>query len=70
MGWVTLCQGPGQPAVGLTCSQSNWQIKICIHRSSWLKNSEVDRQEGYPLTCIARHVVKQAVHSCCLNFTF
>lgn len=60
--------GTGQPAVGLTCSQSNWQIKICIHRSSQLKNSEVDWQEGYPLTCIARHVVEQAIHSGCLNF--
>lgn len=64
-----LFQGPGQSAVGLTCSQSNWKIKICIHRSSQLKNIEVDRQEGYPLSCVARHVVEQAVHSGCLNFT-
>lgn len=66
MCWVD--PGTGQPAVGLTCSQSKWQVKICIHRSSQLKNSEVDRQEGYPLSCIARHVVEQAVHSGCLGF--
>lgn len=42
-----------QLTVGLTCSQSNWQIKVCVHRSSRLKNSEVGRQEGYPLSCVA-----------------
>lgn len=53
MCWVSPVPG-SRAASGGSCSQSNWQIKIYIHRSSQLKNSEVDRQEGcFELCCQA-----------------
>lgn len=60
MCWVSPVSGSRAASCGSDSLTSNWHIKICIYRSSQL-NSEVDGQEGYPLSCIARPVVEQAV---------
>lgn len=61
MCWVNPVPGSRAASCGSDLLKSNWQFKICIHRSTQLKNGEVDGHEGYPLSCIARHVVEQAV---------